>query len=80
LISIGEKQKYGSQFECVEGEGWLLQPVDPTITDAERAEVDIEPLADKQAKMAELTERTENNCSFTAETIKIMESVMEGTP
>lgn len=45
LMSIGELQKYGTQYTWVEGE-YQLYPVDPTTTDEERAIYNVPPLSD----------------------------------
>lgn len=40
----GEPQRFGTQY-CFEGEKWSLYRVDPRVTDAERAQWDVPPLA-----------------------------------
>lgn len=45
LMSLGEDQKYGTQYTWINGE-YRLYPVDPTTTDLERAKYNIPPLAD----------------------------------
>lgn len=80
LVAIGERQKYGSQFFCDPQTGWQLNPVDPTVTDEARQQVDVELLADMEAKIAELNEATEKQCSLTQETMQQIEAIMEGSP
>jgi len=47
LLSIGQPQKYGTQF-LVQDDGQLhLQPYDPTTTDAERQRYNVPPLAEQ---------------------------------
>lgn len=43
LMFEGKPQKYGTQFKKVAGR-WFLYEVDPTVTDAERAEWNVPPL------------------------------------
>lgn len=45
LVSQGKHQKYGTQFEKVDGE-WKMLPVDGTVTDEERALYYVPPLKD----------------------------------
>ena len=40
----GEAQRYGTQY-CFEGQKWSLYRVDPRVTDAERAQWGVPPLA-----------------------------------
>jgi hypothetical protein len=40
----GEAQRFGTQY-CFQGEKWALYRVDPRVTDAERAQWDVPPLA-----------------------------------
>ena len=40
----GEAQRFGTQY-CFHGEKWALYRVDPRVTDAERAQWDVPPLA-----------------------------------
>ena len=47
LWSIGKPQRYGTQFHQVDGV-WTIDPIDPSVTDSERAEWNVPPLA--QAK------------------------------
>ena len=78
LIAIGEEQKYGSQFECDAKNGWHLQPVDPSVTDEERALVNIDRLQVMQRKMTELNRATNGKCTPSQETIWLIETIMEG--
>jgi hypothetical protein len=45
FMSLGEPQKFGTQYTRVDGE-FKLYPVDPTTTDAERAKYNIPPLTE----------------------------------
>lgn len=49
LMSLGELQKYGTQYTWVNGE-YTLYPVDPMITDAERAEYNVPPLSEAMSR------------------------------
>lgn len=80
LIATDQPQKYGSQFVCNPGTGWQLEPVDPAITDEDRANVNIEPLSTMESKMDELNEATNSQCSLSVETIQLIENIMEDTP
>lgn len=80
LITIGKAQKYGTQFFCKPEQGWQLYPVDTTVTDQERAQLSIEPLAEMEIKIEKLNQETEGQCLLTRETIKTIEAIMEGTP
>ncbi len=80
LISIGQPQKYGTQFACEPETGWQISPVDPDITDEDRLQMDVEPLADMEAKIAELNKVTEQQCSLTQETMRLVETIMENNP
>ena len=54
LMSLGELQKFGTQYTRVEGE-LKLYPVDPTTTDAERARYNVPPLSEiEQTRSDEL--------------------------
>ncbi len=52
----GQPQKYGTQLVEVAG-AWKVYDVDPATSDAERAEWGLPPLADAQARAAELNRR-----------------------
>jgi hypothetical protein len=80
LITTGQPQKYGSQFVCEPDKGWQLQPIDSAITDEDRANVNIEPLSTMESKMDQLNEATNSQCSLSAETIQLIENIMEDTP
>ncbi len=54
LISLGEDQKYGTQYTWINGE-YRLYPVYPTTTDLERAKYNIPPLADAMRQTPEGT-------------------------
>jgi hypothetical protein len=46
LLSINQPQKFGTQFEVdTRGQPQLAQPVDPQVTDEERARYNVPPLA-----------------------------------
>ncbi len=53
LLVSGLPQKYGTQFEQVDGV-WRLSPVDSTVSDAERARWGVPPLAEAEAQVARL--------------------------
>lgn len=53
LMSRGEPQKYGTQFRMTEGR-WELYPVDPAVTDAERAAWGVPPLAEAEARVTRM--------------------------
>lgn len=80
LVALGQPQKYGSQFVCEPGIGWQLEPVDPAITDEERANMNIEPLSTIESKMDELNDATNSQCSLSVEMIQLIENIMEDTP
>jgi hypothetical protein len=49
-VNAGQKQRYGSQFTCVDGK-WAPKPLeDPDNVDALRKDMDLEPLADYAKK------------------------------
>lgn len=50
LIADGRPQRYGTQ-SVREGERWVLAPVDPTVTDAERDAWDVPTLAESLARV-----------------------------
>jgi hypothetical protein len=54
LMSLGEPQKYGTQYTWIDGE-FKLYPVDPATTDAERAEYNVPPLAQSSSPVASST-------------------------
>jgi hypothetical protein len=45
LMYLGKPQLYGTQYRRNEGDKWFLYPVDPTVTDEERARWNVPPLA-----------------------------------
>jgi len=54
LMNLGKPQKYGTQFRK-EGDGrWALYQVDPSITDAERAEWNVPPLHESQSRAEQM--------------------------
>ena len=44
LLSIGQPQKYGTQFLVGANGQWVLRPYDPTTTDEERRRYNVPPL------------------------------------
>jgi len=50
LVRQGKKQKFGTQYRKMEGGKWFLLPVDPKTTDKERAEYNVVPLKQAEAK------------------------------
>jgi hypothetical protein len=53
LMYEHKPQKWGTQYKKIDGV-WVLWEVDPTITDAQRAEWNVPPLAEAQAEAARL--------------------------
>ena len=61
LLSEGRPQKYGTQFINPEGKGWqLAEPIDPTITDEERAKYNVPSLAEARQKFKKKYEVSES--------------------
>jgi hypothetical protein len=54
LVTLGKPQLYGTQFRSVERGPWFLYPVDPSITDEERARWNVPPLAESERRAAEM--------------------------
>jgi hypothetical protein len=54
LMRLGKPQLYGTQFHKAGGGQWELYPVDPTVTDEERARWDVPPLAEARARAVAL--------------------------
>lgn len=52
LLSKGEKQKFGTQYVVLDDCRYVLEPVDPATTDAERARYDVPTLASAKAAIA----------------------------
>ncbi|MCM2270022.1 MAG: hypothetical protein NDJ75_07965 [Thermoanaerobaculia bacterium] len=50
LVADGRPQRYGTQ-SVREGDRWVLAPVDPAVTDAERDAWDVPPLAESLARV-----------------------------
>jgi hypothetical protein len=50
LVAAGRPQRYGTQ-SIREGDRWVLAPVDPAMTDAERELWDVPPLAESRARV-----------------------------
>jgi hypothetical protein len=53
LMAAGRPQRYGTQYRS-QGDRWVLWPVDPATTDAERAAWDVPPLAEALRRAEEL--------------------------
>lgn len=45
LLSIGQPQKFGTQFRKNNKGNWELAPTDKTVSDGERAEYNVPPLS-----------------------------------
>lgn len=75
-LSNGEPQKYGSQLQCSSDEGWTLEPLDDTTTDAEREAVGIPPLAELRRRVDRINEITGGSCSLDAAQMKMLEQIM----
>jgi hypothetical protein len=55
LVRDGKLQKYGTQFsKDNHGGPWKLDPVDPSITDEQRAEWNVPPLAEAQKRAEQM--------------------------
>jgi hypothetical protein len=54
LMTLGKPQLYGTQFKRDPGGPWYLYPVDPSITDEERAKWSVPPLAEAKKRAAAL--------------------------
>ena len=52
LLSVGKKQKFGTQYTSADGCTYVLEPVNPKTTDAERQRFDVPPLAQAKARAA----------------------------
>ena len=50
LLSVGKKQKFGTQYTSADGCTYVLEPVNPKTTDAERQRFDVPPLAQAKAR------------------------------
>lgn len=57
LMHRGLPQRWGTQFTRPPGEPWELWPVDPTVTDDERARWNVKPLAVQRKRVDELNAR-----------------------
>ena len=57
LVSQNRPQRYGTQYVKAEGGEWGLAPVDPGVTDDERAEYNVPPLAEALRREKEMNER-----------------------
>jgi hypothetical protein len=56
LMSLDKPQLYGTQFKKVDGT-WVLHPVDPSITDEERARWNVPPLAEARKRAESMNNR-----------------------
>lgn len=54
LLSQGEKQKFGTQYTSTDGCTYVLEPVDPATTDAERAKYNVPSLVEAKAATADI--------------------------
>lgn len=54
LTSQGKPQKYGTQYRQTGDGPWELLPVDPSITDEERAKYNVPPLAESKKRAEEM--------------------------
>jgi hypothetical protein len=59
LMTLGTPQIYGTQFRSVEGGPWVLYPVDPSVTDDERANWNVPPLAESEKRAARMNAERE---------------------
>ena len=52
-----ESQRYGTQFIKKDAKSkWKLHPIDPSVTDEERARLNVPPIADAKAKVKRMNE------------------------
>ena len=51
-VKDGREQTYGSQGECVDGEGWKPFPIAKGDIDKLRAQMELEPMAEYSSRMA----------------------------
>ncbi len=51
LLALGKPQLYGTQSKKVDG-AWIVPPVDPTVTDEERAKWHVQPIQAQRAAVA----------------------------
>jgi hypothetical protein len=57
LVRQGKLQKWGTQFGKKDGK-WVVEDVDPAITDAQRAEWEVPPLAEAHARAAQMNDES----------------------
>ncbi len=57
LTDAGLPQRYGTQYRS-EGDRWVFLPVEPTMTDEERARWNVPPLAEAQRRAEDMTRRS----------------------
>lgn len=53
LVATGKPQQYGTQYVRVGSHGYAIYTVDPQVTDAERAQYDVPPLATQLRSLTE---------------------------
>jgi hypothetical protein len=58
LVRQGQLQKWGTQFGKKDGK-WVLEDVDPAVTDEQRAEWDVPPLAEARERAEKMNEPSE---------------------
>lgn len=56
LWSIGKPQMYGTQFKQVDGV-WTVEPLDPAVTDAERAKWNVPPIAEARKRAENMNQK-----------------------
>lgn len=56
LMYEHKAQKWGTQYKKIDG-AWLVWPVDPAITDAQRAAWEVPPLVEAEARAAQMNAR-----------------------
>jgi hypothetical protein len=54
LMNLGKPQKYGTQFRKEASGRWVVYEVDPSITDAERAQWNVPPLDEARARAEQM--------------------------
>ncbi len=56
LWSVDKPQKYGTQFKQVDGV-WTIEPIDATVTDAERVKRNVPPLAEAKRRAEAMNQK-----------------------
>ncbi len=54
LVTIGERQQYGTQYVRIGAHGYAMYTVDPAVTDEERAQYDVPPLGEQLRRLTEM--------------------------